>query len=144
MTIVHHIIAIASGFYLVWILPDYPDHLYRLVWWLVMAEITSIFNNLRVLTRKTACSFHTSILFAIVFITVRSFMTYGSVMEVLYNEHNYIHNIIVYGLAVLNITWMFMIVKLIRKEYAHLKKGLDGETDGKSINDMLKDHTKRD
>ena len=143
MTVVHHLIGFFAGLYLMWILPDYPEELYRLVWWLIIAETTTIFNNIRILSRKTSYSFHTSTLFAVMFVTLRSFMTVGSIGEVLYYEHGIVPKLVVWGLAALNATWCFMIVQMVRREYHNLKKGLQGKKDGKSIHEMIKEYTKR-
>lgn len=118
LTILHHFGAIGGMLYFRSVLQEsYPDPLYIFTWWMLFGEISSIFNNVRVICGKTSYKDFSSKLFAIIFIPSRTLMTCGTIYSLQNFEHKTTPVIIAGIFAFLNIYWGIAIVKKVFKSY---------------------------
>lgn len=96
---------------------SYENDLYLLSWWMLFGEVTSIFNNIRVIFNKTKYKPYTDKLFACVFLPFRFIMTFGSIYSLKNFEHVLIPAIIVGIFAFLNIYWGTAVINKVKKGY---------------------------
>jgi hypothetical protein len=111
--IIHHFVClIASGMFYYSTAEAYEDHIYRLIWWLIIAEVSTIFNNFRILFKHTDFAHSTKIAFGISFLVARSIMSIGCLWEMLTTtySHNLIMHGIVYSFVSLNVYWMYLMI----------------------------------
>jgi hypothetical protein len=91
----------------------YPQEIERIVRWGMLAEVTSIFNNLRILARKTVIAKHMQAIFAAVFLLLRTVMTAGCYYDLHQNRYFGIMAPFVFFISVLNLHWSRLIVRKI-------------------------------
>ena len=112
--LVHHIASIAAiGVLLQSVIGGgYTVDLQRFVQWVLLAEVTTFFNSIRLLTRKTCCRRITEQLFGAVFIAGRSAMTIGCT-QALYNNALFTTLApITFVTGAFNLHWCVQIIRL--------------------------------
>lgn len=118
LTILHHFGAIGGMLYFMNVLQEsYPEDLYNFTWWMLFGEISSIFNNVRVICSKTPYRDISNKLFAIIFLFCRTIMTIGTLQSLQNFEHKMIPTIIAGLFTFLNVYWGFAIIQKIKNSY---------------------------
>lgn len=113
LTILHHAIFLFSGISLYYYIYNYGYHydIYRVIRWVMVMEITSPFNTLRVILNKTKYSYMANIIFAVVFINIRTLSIICIYYELLDNIYFIPFSITVSIITMLNIKWISMIIR---------------------------------
>ena len=105
-TLLHHICVTGGIYSILDILRyHYDSDIYRLNYWLMMAEVTTVFNNIRILTRKTSIKKYTAGLFAVCFLVGRTSMTVGIYYNLYQNRHFNVLAPVCFLLTTLNVYW---------------------------------------
>jgi hypothetical protein len=125
--LLHHISFISAGLAYKWYSSDpiFMENAPYIIKWLIMGEISTIFNNIRILYSKTKYRVPTSIAFALCFWIVRGYSTIFGFIDLMSMSHyRYISLAIMSIYAYLNISWGYLIFQKFYFEYNHssLKK----------------------
>ena len=134
--LVHHACAcgcVAMGAVLLhWGDASTRDSVQRLATWLMLAEVTTHFNNVRLLTRTTRLRRVTQMLFAVAFLVGRSAMTLGALMELRRHPPWFLSYVAPFCAILngLNLYWSAQILRKVRSgsgsgSAAHVPKWLE-------------------
>ena len=120
MTLIHHLIIILASLYVIFSDTKYLLPIVTIYKWFLYGEVTSMFNNIRIILRNSVYKTITRVLFAVIFIVFRSIMTIGLLYDYPIYENNKIISFIVVTFTFLNIIWGYMIFEALYKEVRKL------------------------
>ena len=118
--ILHHLMLIFGVIYIYFNLDNY-DQMSGLVKWSTVGEISTIFNNIRILSKGKSFENTSKIMFAGSFLICRTLMTIGLIVNSVNNENKFLLPVSI-TFSALNVYWSYEIVKMMYKHYKTKEK----------------------